>query len=141
MKVLVASLLLLLCAGCLQAAMVRRETSDADTEAPPALDDFFSRHFQSFSDFVTKDLPQKLQVEEISRKAEYGGGGEGGRGCPSTTPWPPLDHPLTDCLSLPPRTYVARASTQLGPMAQELQSNIFGIFSSLLKLGKSEEQP
>ncbi|KAM6039280.1 apolipoprotein A-II [Chlamydotis macqueenii] len=68
MKVLAAALLLLLCACCLQAALVRRE---APTEAPaPAGDDFFARHFQSFSDFFTKELPQKLQAEELRSQAE-----------------------------------------------------------------------
>ncbi|XP_054035210.1 apolipoprotein A-II-like [Dryobates pubescens] len=67
MKVVVASLLLL-CACCVQAAMVRREASEP--EAAPAAEDFFSRHFQSLSDFMTKDLPQRLQVEELRSQAE-----------------------------------------------------------------------
>jgi len=88
MKVLVAALLLL-CACRLQAALVRRE-APAEEAAPPAVDDFFTRHFQPFSDFMTKDLPQKLQVEELRSQAEYGGTwGRGGRECPR----PPLGPP------------------------------------------------
>uniref|UniRef100_A0A8C3J4Y5 Apolipoprotein A-II n=1 Tax=Calidris pygmaea TaxID=425635 RepID=A0A8C3J4Y5_9CHAR len=99
MKVLVAALVLL-CAGSLQAAMVRRDAEEAAPE--PAVDDFFTRHFQSFSDFMTKDLPQKLQAQEA---------------------------------------YLDRANKQLTPLAQELRSNIVGLFSSLLDFGKSEGQP
>lgn len=72
MKVLVAALVLL-CACQLQAALVRRQAEEE--AAPPPVDDFFTRHFQSFSDFVTKDLPQKLQAQELRSQAEYGGGG------------------------------------------------------------------
>ncbi|KAM9251954.1 apolipoprotein A-II [Cariama cristata] len=68
MKVLVAALLLL-CACCLQAALVRRE-APVEEAAPPAVDEFFTRHIQSFSDFMTKDLPQKLQAEELRSQAE-----------------------------------------------------------------------
>ncbi|KAM9368316.1 apolipoprotein A-II [Phaethornis superciliosus] len=103
MKVLVSALVLL-CASSLQAAMVRREAE----EAPPAVDDFFTRHFQTFSDFVTKDLPQKFQAEELRSQAE---------------------------------AYLDRANKQLTPLAQELQSNVLGLFSSLLDLGKRKEQP
>uniref|UniRef100_A0A663EMP1 Apolipoprotein A-II n=1 Tax=Aquila chrysaetos chrysaetos TaxID=223781 RepID=A0A663EMP1_AQUCH len=100
MKVLAAALLLL-CACRLQAALVRREVL-AEEATPPAEDDFFTRHFQSFSDFMTKDLAQKLQVEEA---------------------------------------YLDRANKQLTPLAQELRSNVLGLFSSLLELGKGEGQP
>ncbi|XP_040433764.1 apolipoprotein A-II-like [Falco naumanni] len=68
MKVLVAALVLL-CACHLQAALVRRETPDEEA-APAAIDDFFTRHFQSLSNFMTKDLPQKLQAEELRSQAE-----------------------------------------------------------------------
>ncbi|XP_014817378.1 PREDICTED: apolipoprotein A-II-like [Calidris pugnax] len=105
MKVLVAALVLL-CAGSLQAAMVRREAEEAAPEPP--VDDFFTRHFQSFSDFMTKDLPQKLQAQELRSQAE---------------------------------AYLDRANKQLTPLAQELKSNIVGLFSSLLDFGKSEGQP
>lgn len=86
MKVLVAALLLL-CACRLQAALVRREVP-AEEAAPPAEDDFFTRHFQSFSNFMTKDLAQKLQVEELRSQAEYRGNRGDGQGwgwgvCPS----------------------------------------------------------
>ncbi|XP_074023114.1 apolipoprotein A-II [Numenius arquata] len=107
MKVLVAALVLL-CAGSLQAAMVRRETPAEEVAPPPAVDDFFTRHFQSFSDFMTKDLPQKLQAQELRSQAE---------------------------------AYLDRANKQLTPLAQELRSNIVGLFSSLLDFGKSEGQP
>ncbi|KAM9624044.1 apolipoprotein A-II isoform 2-T2 [Morphnus guianensis] len=108
MKVLAAALLLL-CACRLQAALVRREVL-AEEAAPPAKDDFFTRHFQSFSDFMTKDLAQKLQVEELRSQAE---------------------------------AYLDRANKQLTPLAQELRSNVLGLFSSLLELGKGkgEGQP
>ncbi|XP_063213353.1 apolipoprotein A-II-like [Chroicocephalus ridibundus] len=68
MKVLAAALVLL-CAGCLQAAMVRRQAPEEEP-VPPPVDDFFTRHFQSFSDFVTKDLPQRLQAQELRSQAE-----------------------------------------------------------------------
>ncbi|KAM6112591.1 apolipoprotein A-II [Phoenicopterus ruber ruber] len=68
MKVLAAALLLL-CACRLQAALVRRDAPEEEA-APPAVDDFFTRHFQSFSDFMTKDLPQKLQTEQLRSQAE-----------------------------------------------------------------------
>ncbi|KAM6190219.1 apolipoprotein A-II [Sarcoramphus papa] len=69
MKVLSATLLLLLCACRLRAAVVRRD-APVEEAAPPAVDDFFTRHFQPFSDFVTKDLPQKLHAEELRSQAE-----------------------------------------------------------------------
>ncbi|XP_056178108.1 apolipoprotein A-II-like [Falco biarmicus] len=68
MKVLVAALVLL-CACHLQAALVRRETPDEEA-VPAAIDDFFSRYFLSLSSFMTKDLPQKLQAEELHSQAE-----------------------------------------------------------------------
>ncbi|KAM6038006.1 apolipoprotein A-II isoform 1-T2 [Theristicus caerulescens] len=68
MKVLAAALLLL-CVCRLQAALVRRETA-AEEAAPPAVDDFFTRHFQSLSNFMTKDLPEKLKTEELRSQAE-----------------------------------------------------------------------
>ncbi|XP_059688397.1 apolipoprotein A-II-like [Gavia stellata] len=36
--------------------------------------------------------------------------------------------------------YLDRANKQLAPLAQELRSNFFGLFSSLLELGKGEGQ-
>ncbi|KAM6228867.1 apolipoprotein A-II [Spheniscus humboldti] len=107
MKVLAAALLLLLCVCCLQAALVRREAPTEETD-PPAVDDFFTRHFQSFSDFMTKDLPQKMQAAELRSQAE---------------------------------AYLDRANKQLAPLAEELRSNILGLFSSLLELGKGKGQP
>ncbi|KAM6395253.1 apolipoprotein A-II [Rhynochetos jubatus] len=68
MKVLVASLVLL-CACGLRAALVKRETPPGET--PPAdPEDFFARHFQPLSDFVTKDLPQRLKADELRVQAE-----------------------------------------------------------------------
>ncbi|GAB0201141.1 apolipoprotein A-II-like [Grus americana] len=106
MKVLVAALLLL-CACCLQAALVRRGIPD-DEATPLGTDDFFTQHFQSFSDFVTKDLPQKLQTEKLRSQAE---------------------------------AYLDRANKQLAPLAQELQSNFYNFFSSLVDMVKAEGQP
>uniref|UniRef100_A0A8B9NIL2 Apolipoprotein A-II n=1 Tax=Accipiter nisus TaxID=211598 RepID=A0A8B9NIL2_9AVES len=37
--------------------------------------------------------------------------------------------------------YLDRANKQLTPLAQELRSNVLGLFSSLLELGKGEGQP
>ncbi|XP_061872323.1 apolipoprotein A-II [Colius striatus] len=105
MKLLVATLLLLLCASCLQAALVRRE---AEEPAPPPAEEVFTRYFQTFSDFMTKELPQKLKVEEMRTQAE---------------------------------AYLDRANKQLTPLAQELQNNVVGFFSSLLRVGKAGEQP
>ncbi|XP_075580713.1 apolipoprotein A-II [Pelecanus crispus] len=105
MKVLVAALLLL-CACGLQAALVRREAEEGEA-APPAVDNFFRRQFQSFSEFVTKDLPEKLQAEELQTQA---------------------------------KTYLDRANKQLAPLAEELRTSVIGFFSSLLQLGKGEEQ-
>ncbi|KAM9515155.1 LOW QUALITY PROTEIN: apolipoprotein A-II [Guaruba guarouba] len=101
-----AVLLLLLAMGPVRAALSRREAPDEG--APEPAEDFFSRHLQSFSDFMTKDLPQRLQVEEMRSQAE---------------------------------AYLDRANKQLTPLAQELRSNVLGLFSSLLDLGKSKEQP
>ncbi|XP_061300162.1 apolipoprotein A-II-like [Pezoporus flaviventris] len=102
-----AVLLLLLVLGPVQAALSRREAPAEGAPEVPA-EDFFSRHLQSFSDFMTKDLPQRLQVEEMRSQAE---------------------------------AYLDRANKQLTPLAQELRSNVLGLFSSLLDLGKSKEQP
>lgn len=67
-------------------------------------------------------------------------GGTGGTGGTGGAPWPPLapSPPLTVCLS--PRAYLDRANKQLAPLAQELRSNVLGLFSSLLELGKGEGQ-
>ncbi|XP_065713777.1 apolipoprotein A-II [Patagioenas fasciata] len=69
MRALLAALLLLLCACCLQAALVRRE-APAEDAAPATLDGFFTRQFQTLSEFMTKELPQKLQAEELRSQAE-----------------------------------------------------------------------
>ncbi|XP_074785339.1 apolipoprotein A-II [Athene noctua] len=73
MKLLAAALLLpLLCAGRLQAAVVRREAAEtipAAPEAEPDVNDYISRYFPLFSVF-TKDLPQRLQAEELRSQAE-----------------------------------------------------------------------
>lgn len=75
MKLPVAALLLL-CACGLQAALTKREAvPEAGAEAPPDAAIPLSRHFQTFSDFVTKELPQKLQAEELRNQAKYWGGG------------------------------------------------------------------
>ncbi|KAM6106596.1 apolipoprotein A-II [Pterocles gutturalis] len=107
MKLPAAALLLLLCACGLQAALVRRQapSEEAAPPPPPPAEDFFARHFQSLSDFVTKDLPQRLQAEELRSQAE---------------------------------AYLDRANKQLAPLAHELRSNVLGLFSSLLELGKGE---
>ncbi|XP_027766951.1 apolipoprotein A-II-like [Empidonax traillii] len=105
---LVAAALLLLCAH-LGACLVRRDAPETPEEATPeATPDFFSRHFQTLSDFFTQELPQKLQAEQLRSQAEQ---------------------------------YLDRANKQLAPLAQELKSNVLGLFSSLLDLGKSEGQP
>ncbi|XP_009463246.1 PREDICTED: apolipoprotein A-II [Nipponia nippon] len=110
MKVLAAALLLL-CVCRLQAALVRRETP-AEEAAPPATDDFFTRHFQSLSNFMTKDLPEKLQTEELRSQAEYGRGTREGRSlpepsrpAPGTEPPPsrPSRSPGTGMAAEPPR--------------------------------------
>ncbi|XP_032568938.1 apolipoprotein A-II-like [Chiroxiphia lanceolata] len=107
MRAPLVALLLLLCVH-LGAALVRREAPEGDTpEAAPETTDFFSRHFQSLSDFMTRELPQKLQAEQLRSQAEQ---------------------------------YLDRANKQLAPLAQELKSNVLGLFSSLLDLGKSEGQ-
>ncbi|KAM6309365.1 apolipoprotein A-II [Podargus strigoides] len=66
---LLAAALLLLCACRLQAALVRRDVP-VEEVAPPAVDDFFTRHFKSFSELMTKELPQKLHAEELRSQAE-----------------------------------------------------------------------
>ncbi|XP_033927216.1 apolipoprotein A-II [Melopsittacus undulatus] len=108
MKAVTAAVLLVLvlALGPVGAARSRREAPAEDAPEVPA-EDFFSRHLQSFSDFMTKDLPQRLQVEEMRSQAE---------------------------------AYLDRANKQLTPLAQELRSNVLGLFSSLLDLGKSKEQ-
>ncbi|XP_074709343.1 apolipoprotein A-II [Strix uralensis] len=71
MKVLAAALLLL-CACRLRAAVVRREAVEAAPTAPeaaPAVEDFVNRYFPLLSVF-TKELPQKLQAEELRSQAE-----------------------------------------------------------------------
>lgn len=97
MKLPVAALLLL-CACGLQAALTKREAvPEAGAEAPPDAAIPLSRHFQTFSDFVTKELPQKLQAEELRNQAKYWGGlreGTGGLGDGGTPPGPPLTAPL-----------------------------------------------
>ncbi|KAM7029167.1 apolipoprotein A-II [Acridotheres tristis] len=106
MKIPVATLLFLLAAGRLGAALVRRDVASEGSE-PAASEDFLTRQFQSFSDFVTRDLPQKLRAEELRSQAEQ---------------------------------YLDRANKQLEPLARELQNNVLGFFSSLLRLGKDEGQ-
>ncbi|XP_035427570.2 apolipoprotein A-II isoform X2 [Cygnus olor] len=70
MKLLVAALLLL-CACSLQAALTKREAEpEPGAEAAPDATIPLSRHFQTFSDFVTKELPQKLQAEELRSQAK-----------------------------------------------------------------------
>lgn len=132
MKLLVAALLLL-CACSLQAALTKRE-AEPEPGAEPAPDATIplSRHFQTFSDFVTKELPQKLQAEELRSQAKYWGGWRGGGlGTPQGVSSP---------LPCPPRAYLEQANQQLTPLAQELRSNVLHFFSSLLELGKSKEQ-
>lgn len=74
MKLPVAALLLL-CACGLQAALTKREAvPEPGAEPPPDATISLSRHFQTFSDFVTKELPQKLQAEELRNQAKYWGG-------------------------------------------------------------------
>ncbi|KAM4755433.1 apolipoprotein A-II isoform 1-T2 [Cyanocitta cristata] len=93
-------------AGHLGAALVRREAAGEDSE-PVTAEDFLTRHFQTFSDFMTRELPQKLRTEELRSQAEQ---------------------------------YLDRANKQLEPLARELRTNVLGLFSSLLQLGKGEEQ-
>ncbi|XP_069735011.1 apolipoprotein A-II [Phaenicophaeus curvirostris] len=102
MKLPLAALVLLLCAGRLGAAMVRREAG-----APADPEETMARPFQALTEFFTKELPEKLKVEELRSQAEV---------------------------------YLDRANKQLTPLAQELQSNVLGFFSSLLRLPKGEEQ-
>ncbi|XP_068851222.1 apolipoprotein A-II [Aphelocoma coerulescens] len=106
MRVPVVALLLLLAAGHLGAALVRRQAASEDSE-PVTAEDFLTRHFQTFSDFMTRELPQKLRAEELRSQAEQ---------------------------------YLDRANKQLEPLARELRTNVLGLFSSLLQLGKGEEQ-
>ncbi|KAM9169099.1 LOW QUALITY PROTEIN: apolipoprotein A-II-like [Mergus octosetaceus] len=67
MKLPVAALLLLCCG--LQAALTKREAVPEPGAEPPGCTIPLSRHFQTFSDFVTKELPQKLQAEELRSQA------------------------------------------------------------------------
>lgn len=67
----VAALLLLLATARPGTARSRRDAPAEGSEPAPA-EDFLSRHFQSFSDLLTRELPEKLRAQELRAQAEYG---------------------------------------------------------------------
>ncbi|TRZ07692.1 hypothetical protein HGM15179_019417 [Zosterops borbonicus] len=103
---LAVAVLLALVATARGGARARRDSPGEGAE-PAASEDFLTRHFQSFSDLFTRELPQRLRAEELRAQAEQ---------------------------------YLDRANKQLEPLARELRSNVLGLFSSLLHLGKSDGQ-
>ncbi|XP_031467288.1 apolipoprotein A-II-like [Phasianus colchicus] len=102
MKRLWVAVLLLLCV-CHVGSVAVPQTEEPP-EAPPDTTTLLSRHFQTLSDFITKELPQRLRADEIQQQA---------------------------------KAYAERAEVQLRPLAQELRSNVLGLFSSLLDFGKT----
>uniref|UniRef100_A0A8V1AEU3 Apolipoprotein A2 n=1 Tax=Gallus gallus TaxID=9031 RepID=A0A8V1AEU3_CHICK len=103
MKRLWVAALLLLCvchAGAVPAHQSEPQSEDPQ-ETPPDTTTLLSRHFQTLSDFFTKELPQRLRADEIQQQAKY--------------VW----------------------EVQLRPLAQELRTNVLGLFSSFLDLGKT----
>ncbi|PWN86386.1 apolipoprotein A-II [Gallus gallus] len=106
MKRLWVAALLLLCvchAGAVPAHQSEPQSEDPQ-ETPPDTTTLLSRHFQTLSDFFTKELPQRLRADEIQQQA---------------------------------KAYAERAEVQLRPLAQELRTNVLGLFSSFLDLGKT----
>ncbi|XP_068031114.1 apolipoprotein A-II-like [Anomalospiza imberbis] len=69
MRLPLATLLFLLAAGRLGAALVRREAASEGSE-PVASADFLSRHLQSLSELVARELPPQLRPEELRSQAE-----------------------------------------------------------------------
>ncbi|OXB72343.1 UNVERIFIED_CONTAM: hypothetical protein H355_015642 [Colinus virginianus] len=69
-----AATLLLLCVCHVRAVAVPQTEPQSETppETPPGTTDILSRHFQTLSDFITKELPQRLQVDEIQQQAKGG---------------------------------------------------------------------
>ena len=132
MKRLWVAALLLLCvchAGAVPAHQSEPQSEDPQ-ETPPDTTTLLSRHFQTLSDFFTKELPQRLRADEIQQQAKYVWGWDVGRPYrdpPHPPPKPPLPH----------RAYAERAEVQLRPLAQELRTNVLGLFSSFLDLGKT----
>ncbi|KAG6922620.1 apolipoprotein A2 [Chelydra serpentina] len=65
MKVLVLAMVLL-CVCSLEGAVVKR-----DTETPSSsLSDVFSQYFQTVSEYLSKQLPEKVKAEEIKTKTK-----------------------------------------------------------------------
>uniref|UniRef100_A0A8C9FJ06 Uncharacterized protein n=1 Tax=Pavo cristatus TaxID=9049 RepID=A0A8C9FJ06_PAVCR len=91
MKRLWVAALLLLCVCHVGAVAVPQTGPQSEDPPETSLDTttLLSRHFQTLSDFITKELPQRLRADEIQQQAKY-----------------------------------------------ELRSNVLGLFSSLLDLGK-----
>lgn len=77
MKRLWVAALLLLCVCHVGAAAVP-QTEDPP-ESPPDTTTLLSRHFQTLSDFITKELPQRLRADEIQQQAKYVWGWDVGR--------------------------------------------------------------
>uniref|UniRef100_A0A669QNY9 Uncharacterized protein n=1 Tax=Phasianus colchicus TaxID=9054 RepID=A0A669QNY9_PHACC len=69
MKRLWVAVLLLLCV-CHVGSVAVPQTEEPP-EAPPDTTTLLSRHFQTLSDFITKELPQRLRADEIQQQAKY----------------------------------------------------------------------
>ncbi|XP_038239262.1 apolipoprotein A-II [Dermochelys coriacea] len=65
MKVLVLAMVLL-CVCSLEGAVVKR---DAETPSS-SLSDVFSQYFQTVSEYLSKQLPEKVKAEEIKTQAK-----------------------------------------------------------------------
>ncbi|XP_067169680.1 apolipoprotein A-II [Apteryx mantelli] len=115
MKVLAVAALALLGACCLEGAAVRREAeapgaaaSEAQLEARvEAAFDALELHLRTLSDYVTKELPDKLKAQEMKQQA---------------------------------KVYLERASQHFAPLAAELRTGAFELFSQLLDFGKRAVQ-
>ena len=83
MKRLWVAVLLLLCV-CHVGSVAVPQTEEPP-EAPPDTTTLLSRHFQTLSDFITKELPQRLRADEIQQQAKYVWGWDAG--------WPYKDPP------------------------------------------------
>ncbi|XP_062454020.1 apolipoprotein A-II-like [Rhea pennata] len=73
MKVLVVAALALLSACRLEAAAVKPQAGATGGSAEPRAEaalETLGQHLQTFSDYITKELPDRLQAEEMKQQAK-----------------------------------------------------------------------